>query len=240
LYRRYDRLARFYNRHLMGFSQRVLPVLQALLLRQLPPGAAILDLCCGTGQLAGALSRLGYEVTGLDGSPQMLAYARTNAPSATLVAADARDFRFPARFDAAVSIFDSLNHLLKIEELTTAFTNVRSALRSGGRFLFDLNMEPAFALRWNNCLREVDGDEVCEIRSSWDPRQRLGRNHASFYRHPEGCPKGELTMLERCYGEDEVQLALNRAGFTTVASYDAQVDLGMMGEFGRCLFVAGE
>src|SRR6059058_1093602 len=40
-----------------------------------PPGPVV-DLGCGPGAHARALARRGYEVTGLDGSPRMVAVAR--------------------------------------------------------------------------------------------------------------------------------------------------------------------
>ena len=42
-------------------------------------GNAILDLGCGTGQHALRLARRGYEVTGVDRSPEMLSIARVKA-----------------------------------------------------------------------------------------------------------------------------------------------------------------
>jgi ubiquinone/menaquinone biosynthesis C-methylase UbiE len=54
-YTAYDRFAWVYDRYWAGdFATRVLPVLERLLLASLPAGARILDLCCGTGQLARA------------------------------------------------------------------------------------------------------------------------------------------------------------------------------------------
>lgn len=176
----YDRLARVYDSYLSHFGERVLPALERLVLHRLPPRAWILDVCCGTGQLARALCERGYQVTGLDGSAEMLRFARKNAPAAELVVADARDFRLSRQFDAAVSTHDSLNHMSSIADLTAVLTHVRSVLRSGACFAFDLNMEPAFATRWNGCLRATEDDEVCEIRACWDDRhvddcRRLGQ-----------------------------------------------------------------
>ena len=40
----------------------------------------VLDVCCGTGLLAGELAALGYQVVGLDGSEAMLARASRQLP----------------------------------------------------------------------------------------------------------------------------------------------------------------
>lgn len=63
-YSDYDAFAWFYNRYWGGFSQRVLPILDRLLLDRLPAGARLLDLCCGTGQLAQLRYRRGRPRTG--------------------------------------------------------------------------------------------------------------------------------------------------------------------------------
>ena len=72
-YSDYDPFAWVYNRHWgNNFTALALLVLDRLVLPYLPARARILDLCCGTGQLARALSARGYQVTGLDGSKEML------------------------------------------------------------------------------------------------------------------------------------------------------------------------
>ena len=234
----YDRLASVYNRHLAGFGQRVLPMLTRLVLHRLPPCARVLDLCCGTGQLTALLSQQGFRVTGLDSSAGMLEFARRNASAAEFVMADARNFSLPCRFNAAVSVHDSINHFLSTEELVAVLANVRSVLCAGGNFVFDVNMEPLYAARWNGGMCAVLEDEACELRASWDPRARLGRNQAIFFPRGGGSPTAEIAVLERCYGEQEIRSALREAGFAAVASYDAEAELAVAGEFGRRIFVA--
>ena len=59
----YDRFARVYNLHWGSYAMRVVPILEHLVLRHLPEQAAVMDLCCGTGQLAARLSE------GSEGTP---------------------------------------------------------------------------------------------------------------------------------------------------------------------------
>jgi len=233
----YDRLAQLYNVHLCRFSQRTLPVLERLVLSRLPARARILDVCCGTGQLAALLSQRGYEVTGIDESEEMLQLARGNAPSAAFVVADVRTFESALRFSAAFSTHDSMNHMLSISDLRSAFTRVHDVLLGVGVFAFDLNMEPVFVARWNGCLRTESQHEICEIIASWDADTRYGYNNVQFFRR-DGTRTAHIMIVEKCFSETEVRGALEQAGFGTVASYDAQIDLGMDGELGRAFFVA--
>src|SRR5437667_11514410 len=115
----------------MSFIARALPVLERLVLTRVPQGGRILDLCCGTGQLVGELMRRGYHVTGVDGSEQMLGFARANAPGAEIVHADVRTVTLPGSHDAAVCLFDSLHHLCRPAGVHMAFRNDSAAISGG-------------------------------------------------------------------------------------------------------------
>src|SRR5262245_615946 len=56
-----------------------------LQLTQPQPGERILDLCCGTGDIAFALAQSGADVVGLDFSAAMLRVARRRAGNAGMV-----------------------------------------------------------------------------------------------------------------------------------------------------------
>lgn len=63
---------------------------RSLLAEHLPPSPArVADLGCGTGTLSALLGESGYDVTGVDLSPDMLAVARTKAPGSEFVVGDA-------------------------------------------------------------------------------------------------------------------------------------------------------
>jgi SAM-dependent methyltransferase len=53
-----------------------------------PPPARVLDAGCGTGRVAARLAELGYDCTGVDVDPSMLAVARREHPGLTWVLAD--------------------------------------------------------------------------------------------------------------------------------------------------------
>src|SRR2546427_11939030 len=99
-YNDYALLADIYRRHWGDFSQRVMPVLDRLLLHELPAGARLLDVCCGAGHLAALLSARGFRVTGLDGSAEMTRRARANAPGVLFLVDDARAFSLLGPFEA--------------------------------------------------------------------------------------------------------------------------------------------
>ncbi|MDR5693869.1 MAG: methyltransferase domain-containing protein [Armatimonadota bacterium] len=165
-YSEYDRFAWFYNRYWgVPFRNQALPVLERLLLPHIPEHGSILDLCCGTGQLAQTLAERGYQVTGIDGSEEMLRYARENAPGVELILADARSFTLPSVYYSVVSTFDSLNHIMRLEELTRVFQNVHAVLGDNGLFLFDVNTEEGYQTRWRGSFAIVQEDHVWRAES---------------------------------------------------------------------------
>lgn len=77
----------------------------------LPSGAAVLDIGCGSGlPIACDLIRRGFHVTGVDGSPKMLALFRRNLPGIPAHLADMRELALGKRF-AGVLAWDSFFHL---------------------------------------------------------------------------------------------------------------------------------
>lgn len=232
----YDAFAWLYNQHWGGFTQLVLPVLENLALRDVPRGAHILDICCGTGQLAALLTGQGYQVTGLDGSEQMLALARQNAPRAKFILGDARNFSLPQQFDAAVSTFDSLNHILALDELESALCCTAGVLKTGAPFCFDLNMEHAFLEGWEGSYGEAYADHAFVRSGSYDPEKRLGRFDAAIFRLVDGVwQRNDVTFFQRWYSRAEIFTVLERAGFSAVRAYQfgEQRSLIPMGETAR-------
>ncbi len=79
----------------------------------LPPGTRVLDVACGTGNLAIPLARSGAVVTGIDIAPNLLLQARERASSEGLPIVfdegDAEELPYDdGSFDAAVSMFGAM------------------------------------------------------------------------------------------------------------------------------------
>lgn len=103
-----------------------------------PVTTSVLELGCGTGAILAGLGS-GFSLTGLDLSPEMLAYARRRNPAANLLEADMTSFDLGQRFDVVLCIYDTLNHVTTYEGWQSAFGRVRDHLVEGGLFIFDVN-----------------------------------------------------------------------------------------------------
>ena len=240
-YNDYDAFARMYNQYWGPYATRMYPILEHLVLRHLTGKGPVLDLCCGTGQLAERLTGEGYAVTGVDGSGSMIEIARDNAPDAEFFVQDARE-PLPARgFVAAFSTFDSLNHVLTLEDLTQVFGNVRGALAAGGYFAFDLNMAEAYEARWKGTYAYVQDDHVCVVRSSKDVARRIGNMELTIFElQDDEWERVDLTLSQRWYAEDDVLDGLEAAGFMDVRAFSADEPIaeGCPTSEGRTFFVA--
>jgi demethylmenaquinone methyltransferase/2-methoxy-6-polyprenyl-1,4-benzoquinol methylase len=94
------------------------------------PGDAVLDACCGTGDLAIAAQRTGGRVTGLDFSEQMLVRARGKSDSVEWVLGDVTALPFDdASFDAVTVGFGIRN----VPELDVGLAELARVLRPRGR-----------------------------------------------------------------------------------------------------------
>ena len=105
--------------------------------RGTPPGGEVLDLCCGTGDIAIALAkeRSDLKVTGLDFSPAMLARAEARGadlPNLRFERGDAMALPFPdGSFSAAAISFGLRN----TADYAQVLREMRRVTRSGGEVL---------------------------------------------------------------------------------------------------------
>lgn len=130
---KYDRIAEWYDasrdRQLM--EREYLDIMAA----RLPAGGSVLDLGCGAGEpLAGFFIRKGFSVTGVDGSPKMIAMSRERFPGMSWLEGDMRGLSLGRRFDAVLA-WDSFFHLSK-EDQRAMFPVFGAHLNPEGLLLF--------------------------------------------------------------------------------------------------------
>ena len=221
----YDRFAPHFDAWQQAFGgpydALVLPRVLAALARHQQPIRYVVDLGIGTGDLVIALACAGYEVTGVDRSQPMLDEARRKIAAAnldrgpTLLCQDIRALRLDRRVDAAVCVYTVANQLTADGDLDRMLCAVRGALVPGGLFLCEVNLPEAYARYWS-------GEETIAL-----PDAVVTREH----RRIAGTPvlealvtirRSDGTMVhdriaQRPYGDDELEAALDAAGFRVAA-----------------------
>jgi SAM-dependent methyltransferase len=103
-------------------------------------GGPLLDLACGTGTIAIRLAQQGYEVTGVDITPEMIALAGQKATkqgvSIAWLVADARAFHLQKQFHFVYMLGNSFQHFLTRADQEALLARVREHLHPEGLFLF--------------------------------------------------------------------------------------------------------
>ena len=106
------------------------------------PLRSVLELAAGPAEHAREFARRGLEATTLDLSAAMCARARDQAAAAgislTVVQADMRDFHLPDRFDLAITMLNSLCHLLTLDDLLQHLASVKRHLAPGCLYIIEM------------------------------------------------------------------------------------------------------
>lgn len=225
----YDNFAWLYNQEWRIYSEGIFPLLKHIAGARLNEGAKVLDLCCGTGQLAKVLTEKGYKVTGIDSSLKMLKFARSNAPDARFMTADARNFKLPRVFNAVFSTFDSLNHIMKLEELQQVFDNVNRCLVPGGIFIFDMTTEKQFTAHASGWKDFKDNPEYFYlIREEFDRESKKSQvRFTIFRRKARGWQRSDIVLEQTYYPNAAIKKALQKVGFTDIQSYSVDAKRGL-------------
>lgn len=203
----YDAIAAVYDRYWgSAFAIHARKAIETHLACRLPKHAAVLDLCCGSGLLLRELDALGYDCFGVDESAGMLEIAEQNAPDAFLQRADMAAFQWDLTFDAAVCLYNSLNHARSVTHLSATLKQVRLHLRPGGLFLFDYILPAAFAARWES-REEIEMDGRSEtVRYEFCPERGVA-----------SCIVGRSEAIEQVpFETSEFRTAVEDAGLTRV------------------------
>lgn len=245
-----ESFARIYNMRWTHFAQNLAPRIRDFYEghRGDRTSKRVLDLACGTGQLATLFLESGYEVVGLDLSPAMLAYAKENNLEAVtegrarFVEGDAADFEFDQRFGLVVSTFDALNHLPDFDDLEGCFASTAAVLEPGGWFVFDLNTR--FGLRrWGGISVQDEEDLVLITRGVVSEEEgRAYTQISGFLRQEDGRYErfGDVAY-NTIFALDEVAEALADYGFGPVyfaSTHDLETPLDDPETYGRVVVLA--
>nr|WP_302480577.1 class I SAM-dependent methyltransferase [Brevundimonas vesicularis] len=101
----------------------------------LPAGASILDVGCGSGwPIGAALLERGFQLTGVDASPGLIAHAQATLPTGVWSVADMREPLPPGPFDGVLA-WHSLFHLSP-DDQTEVLPKLAACVAAGGRLIF--------------------------------------------------------------------------------------------------------
>jgi SAM-dependent methyltransferase len=179
------------------------------LLDELPVGRA-LDAACGTGRHTAHLAELGHEVTGVDGSPEMLDLARVRVPKARFHEGDLHDLPVEdGDVDLAVCAL-ALGHC---DELRGPIAELARALRPGGHVVLS-DLHPAMAVAGGQALFESADGSLAFVREH-------GHLHGDYLEAFADSGLEVVQCLEPRYGPDEAGMQGMAARFIPEATTTA-------------------
>ena len=109
---------------------------------------SMLDLGCGTGSHGFHFAERGFDVTGIDQSPEMVALAdqkreQKKAKNISFRQGNILTLSLEREFDVVVSLFHVMNYLTTNGDMAAGFANAVKHIREGGLFIFDSWYGPA-------------------------------------------------------------------------------------------------
>ncbi|MBP5273312.1 MAG: class I SAM-dependent methyltransferase [Abditibacteriota bacterium] len=184
--------------------------------------ASVLDVACGTGTMTKAFADMGMEAVGIDISPGMTECAKSKYPGLEFLCRDAADFDLGRQFDAAVSLFDSLNYITDRSRLQEAFRCVEKHLRPGGYFIFDMNTIYALSMDFFR-QADLEGWPRYIWKPRWDPKTRLCEVDMTFEIKNEDGSISEVKEkhIQKGYRQKEILYMLGEASLSFVEAFDA-------------------
>lgn len=191
-----------------------------------PPGV-LADLGAGTGLMSILFARAGWDIYGLDISWAMIAVAQAKLAALpgtiqerlTWTHGDITNFIPPPgmRFHAAVSLCNTINHLIAWSQVEGFARSVFQALKPGGLLVLDSDALDTFQTFFDHSPVVVwdDGRYRMTRACRLDPETGLASHVAKLEKYEAGVlhPASEEAMQLRYHPEPELQATFVAAGF---------------------------
>lgn len=182
-----------------------------------PSGA---DIGCGNGYFTRALYKAGYDVRGIDISPQMLNVAKRRAAEegvpCEFLLGDITKLKLTGKVHFAVAINDCLNYVPP-SKLKSAFAKVYSCLNRGGLFHFDISSEYKIRHILADNMFGEDGDDISYMWFNTPEEDGVTMELTFFVRGSDGrYDRYEEIHRQYAHSEEAVISALKEVGFARV------------------------
>lgn len=119
-------------------------------------GEKILDLGCGTGDLANELSTFGIDIVGIDNSENMITQARIKYPKIKFMVQNAVELDFHSEFDAVFS--NATLHWVKPP--IQALQCIYHSLKAGGRFVAEFGGKGNVQIITDEIIQQIEREGI--------------------------------------------------------------------------------
>ena len=188
-----------------------------------PNAKSMLELGCGTGRYSEKFESMGYEVTGVDVSEEMLMEARkTASPTCKFVLGDIRSIRLDKKFDVVTALFHVMSYQVTNQDVADTLSTIKEHLKIRGLVCFDFWYGPAVLDQGPEIrIKEVEDESIGITRIAgpiMHPREnRVDVNYKLFIRNKRA-GQSQIEELQECHRmryffEPEWALFFRQAGF---------------------------
>lgn len=192
-------------------------------------GKHLLDLACGSGDIAIALAKRSYQVEASDISLLMLeqAKAKDTTHMVEFSHMDMRNLNLVDTYDTITCFCDSINYLTQEDDVQNLFQSIYHALHQEGTFLFDVHTMDRLD-EFNEEFLEEGSLLTCEYEwSIYADDDMIYQNFVFFDK--EGHREIEQ-YIQKVYHPDKLIEMLNRIGFHVHVYTDFEKSGIQMGE----------
>ncbi|MEO6327858.1 MAG: class I SAM-dependent methyltransferase [Ginsengibacter sp.] len=184
----------------------------------------IIELGCGTGNHAALLCKDGFNVTGIERSPEMVNLAKAKSIDGfTPIVGDIENYTLPGKFDAAISLFHVISYLTLNESLINCFRSTCQHLNNNGIFIFDVWYSPAVYYQQPKIKIKRMEDDIITITRLAEPVIRYNENVVDV--NYEILIRNKSTSETEAYKEThpmrhfsmpEIKFLANQSGFEVI------------------------
>ena len=187
-----------------------------------------LDLGCGTGRMTLELARRGYDMTGVDYSPDMLNEARKRAEKEGFgekilwLCQDICDFELYGTVDLAVSCLDTVNHITESKSLSRFFSLVHNYLSPDSLFIFDVNGRAKFEKQYGTQSYVMEEeDSFCVWQNYYNEKTRLCDFYITLFKEERDgrYSRTDEVQRERMYTLRSLERRLRDTGFVVLGAF---------------------
>ncbi len=187
---------------------------------------SVVEIGCGSGNLASRFINNGFEYLGMDLSEEMLALAKINNPNAAFVKEDMRNFNLEKKLDACIITGRTISYLLTNDDVVDTFTSINKNLSINGIVSFDCIDANKFIPQIDPTKKVVHrasfGNKDYQRDSIWTINLANGFcfDWASIYYEKKAQGNlieiGKDSSMIRTFTTDEMILFLTMAGFNAL------------------------
>lgn len=181
----------------------------------------VLDAGCGTGGCSVKLVSKGYDVIGLDISPEMLqkAMEQPGGENVQWICQDMTDMDLFGTVQAVFSMTDSVNHLLEEDELKGFFESASLFTEKGGLLVFDCLTEKYFTEIIDGNVFCQEDEDSCLVWSGEVEGDLCYYDITCFERDGQHFTRSQDSVTERMWDFREIEQAVKSAGYTVVVKF---------------------